>query len=158
MPARELRSATKYIIIHHSATAASKNIGAKEIDAQHRGRGFNEIGYHLIIRRDGTLEQGRPLNCVGAHAKGYNFVSVGICLIGGRSESAAYAPEFNFTKQQWRTLKATLLKLNKEYPKAIVIGHNQISSKDCPGFNVYEVLKNLLFNNVAPPFLSADLP
>jgi len=48
------------IVIHYSATYADQTVTRDDIDRMHRERGFREIGYHWFIRRDGTLEEGRP--------------------------------------------------------------------------------------------------
>ena len=62
------RLATKYIVIHCSQTRPSQNIGAKDIDRWHRERGWLKIGYHKVIKRDGTVEQGREDDAIGAHS------------------------------------------------------------------------------------------
>src|SRR5437016_681095 len=80
------------IIIHHSAVPPfpdGRPIDAKLIDEIHRERGYNafywgrfyHIGYHYVILPDGTVQQGRPEHCRGAHAQGYNSY-IGICLVG----------------------------------------------------------------------------
>ncbi len=66
------REETKYIVIHCSQTRPSQNIGAKEIDRWHRERGWLKIGYGKVIKRDGTVEQGRGDDEIQAHVKGYN--------------------------------------------------------------------------------------
>jgi hypothetical protein len=85
----------KYLIVHCSATSEKQDIGAKEIDSWHRAKGWSGIGYHFVIRRDGTIEQGRALHKYGAHAYGYNKVSLGICMIGGVAANGK--AEDNFT-------------------------------------------------------------
>ena len=138
------RSKTAFIVIHHSATPASKDIGASELDLQHRARGFDEIGYHLVIRRDGKVEYGREISVVGAHVRGFNEVSVGLCLVGGRTEAKEYQASFNFTPEQWRSLAQVLSRLARLYPEALIVGHNDLSTKDCPGFNVRRTLAAML--------------
>ncbi len=140
------RKRTDFIIIHCSATPPSMDIGAKEIDGWHRARGWLKIGYHKVVRRDGTIEDGRGLWDAGAHAKGYNSRSVGICMVGGVAEkgkrneghgfSRTFLPEKNFTDCQWRSLRALIDVLLEEFPMARVIGHNEISSKDCPSWDL----------------------
>ena len=80
-----------HIIVHCSYTPPSMDIGAETIREWHtlpkpKGRGWSDIGYHWVIRRNGTVEAGRSEERAGAHAKGYNQDSIGICLIGGKSE------------------------------------------------------------------------
>lgn len=123
------------IIIHCAATKPSMDIGKAEIDKWHRARGFFSIGYHFVIRRNGDLETGRPIEKIGAHVEGHNATSIGICLVGGINETTAKA-ENNFTDAQWRALKKLVLSLKKTYPSAQLIGHNELSSKDCPCFSV----------------------
>lgn len=124
------------IIIHCSATPPSADIGAKEIDRMHRQRGFLKIGYHFVIRRDGTIEDGRDLNEVGAHAEGHNRRSIGICLVGG--VTAKNKPEANFTAPQWDALETLVRRLLKVVPTPVqILGHNEVTTKKaCPCFNV----------------------
>ncbi len=137
MSSRVDRKKTELIVIHHSGSFASRDIGAFEIDQLHRARGFDCIGYHLVIRRDGRVESGRALSTVGAHARGFNTVSVGLCLVGGRADGEEYKAELNFTPKQWLSLAQTLSALLQRYPNAVIVGHNDLSmQKDCPGFNV----------------------
>lgn len=70
------------IIVHCSATKAGQDFTATDIDRWHRERGFNGIGYHYVIRLDGRLEKGREIDLPGAHCKGWNERSIGLCYIG----------------------------------------------------------------------------
>ena len=72
----------KYIVIHCSATKEGVNVSAATIDTWHKRRGWNGIGYHKVICRNGTIQNGRPEYWIGAHAKGVNQNSLGVCLIG----------------------------------------------------------------------------
>ena len=128
------------LIIHCAATPPSMDIGAKEIREWHVGEnGWKDIGYHFVIRRNGTVEDGRPINQVGAHVAGQNTGSFGICLVGGISEKGN--PEANFTEAQWKTLSRCVMIFKAEYPNATVHGHNEFSKKDCPSFDVQKWLK-----------------
>ena len=140
------RKETKYIVIHCSATRPSQDIDAKTVDNWHRARGFFQIGYHFFIKRDGTLEEGRPIDDVGAHAKGYNSKSIGLAMAGGVTENDIDIPEDNFTKEQYETLDRLLEDLVEKYPSAHIIGHNQISVKACPSFDVQSYLKGKSFS------------
>jgi N-acetylmuramoyl-L-alanine amidase len=73
----------RYIVIHVSATRVTSNYSFKRLAIDHVARGFNGIGYHYYIRKDGTIHKGRSINTVGAHVKGHNYDSVGICCEGG---------------------------------------------------------------------------
>lgn len=123
------------IIIHCSATRPDQNITAKNIKRWHvEDRGWSDIGYHYVIKRDGTLEKGRDLGVGGAHALGYNAHSIGVCLVGGVDKFNA--PEQNYTANQYYSLKKLLDVLCVTFPNADIIGHNDVSDKDCPCFNV----------------------
>ena len=115
-------------------------IGAKKIRDWHTGKGWRDIGYHLVINRDGAIEQGRPLEDVGAHARGYNRDSIGICLVGG--VDAKGKPANNFTDAQWTALAFALAGCKAVYPSIKKIrGHNEVAAKACPSFNVQAYLK-----------------
>lgn len=121
----------KEIIIHCAATPNGKHFTAKDIHGWHLERGWSGIGYHYVIRVDGVLEVGRPEYWTGAHAKGHNTGTIGICLIG--------TDKYNL--DQWSILKKLLTKLSAKYIGAKIIGHNEISNKTCPGFDVQEWLQ-----------------
>ncbi|TXH52790.1 MAG: lysozyme [Desulfurellales bacterium] len=139
------------IILHCSATKPTMDIGAKEIRKWHTdkppvGRGWQDIGYHFVIRRNGVVEDGRDLDGdgdifeeVGAHTVGYNANSIGICMIGGID--AAGKPESNFTAEQWKALPRLLRVIKAKFPKATIHGHNEFAAKDCPSFDVQKWLK-----------------
>lgn len=133
----------KFIAIHCAATPATSDIGAAEIERWHRQRGFRTIGYHYVIRRDGTIENGRDPTAPGAHERKINKVSLAVCLVGG--SPPAGSPEFkrglgenNYTPAQWASLEAIVRKLKREHPAAEVIGHRDVPgvAKACPSFDV----------------------
>lgn len=126
----------KYIVIHASATRADQDWGAAEIEQWHRERGFRKIGYHFVIRRDGSVEYGRGLTEIGAHVKGYNNNSIGICQMGGID--AEGNAENNFTEMQFDALAHILRFLKRYFPNADVVGHRDLPGvqKECPCFDV----------------------
>lgn len=130
----ETRERTEYIIIHCSATKPSSDIGVSEIDAMHKERGWDGVGYHYIIRRNGLISCGRDLMQVGAHAKTYNIKSIGICLIGGVDDNLE--PCDNFTAKQITALRWLIERSLKLFPGAKVIAHNEVADKACPSFDV----------------------
>lgn len=132
------REETNKIIVHCSATKPSMDTDAADIDRWHRERGWLKIGYHFVIKRDGTIEEGRHVDEVGAHAKGYNSTSVSVCMIGGVTENDVEVGENNFMDSQWSSLESVIDTLVNRYPDADVIGHNDVSDKECPSFNVGE--------------------
>ena len=139
------RKSTDFLIIHCAATKPSMDIDVDDIDSWHRKRGFFSVGYLFVIKRDGTRQVGRSLDEVGGHAKGFNHKSIGICLVGGVSEDDHTKAENNFKKSQWVELELLIDELLRTFPHAKVIGHNQISQKDCPSFDVQAYLKDKSF-------------
>lgn len=127
---REINS----IVIHCSATRAGVDFTAADIDRWHRERGMNEIGYHYVIRLDGTVEKGRSLEIVGAHCAGYNRNSVGVCYIGGLD--TAGNPADTRTPAQEKVMRKLVDQLMKEYPINKVFGHREVAAKACPCFDV----------------------
>ena len=130
------RQSTKYIVIHCSATKPSMDIGAAWIDAEHKKRGWSGIGYHKVITRSGAVEDGREIQDVGAHTKGHNFESVGVCMVGGINEKTG-EPEDNFEPAQYRALRRQVDALLQEFPDAKVLGHRDLSP-DIDGDGVIE--------------------
>lgn len=138
------------IIIHCAATYPKMDIGAEEIREWHtRDNGWSDIGYHFVIRRDGTVEAGRPVEQPGAHCKNHNARSIGVCLVGGlcggkvcEHEMVTFAsgqrgkPEANYTETQYAALKLLLARLTGEYATATVHGHQDFANKACPCFDV----------------------
>lgn len=143
------RVLTKFIAIHCSASKPSGNASAADIDRWHRQRGFKCIGYHRVIRRDGTIEEGRPLDQIGAHVEGWNSLAVGVCMVGGVSEKDGLTPENNFTPEQFKALEGLLRELQKKYPKARIQGHNEFPDikKACPSYAVQPWLKSVGIEN-----------
>jgi len=116
------------IIIHCSATPNSRFHDAADIDRWHKENGWSGIGYHYVICTTGKVDKGRDDSEVGAHVHGLNGDSIGICIIGTDKYNAV----------QWYRLRELVAKLLAKYPDSKVIGHNEVSHKSCPGFDVQE--------------------
>lgn len=157
------------IIVHCSATKAGLDFSAADIDRWHRERGFNSIGYHYIVCLDGKIEKGRDVLLMGAHCKGWNERSIGICYIGGLDKNGL--PADTRTNAQKRVLYQLIMDLQKEYGILQVLGHRDTSPdlngdgviepyeyvKSCPCFNVKEFMRNgreLLFVLLMALFVS----
>ena len=122
------------IIIHCSATPPAMDVGVAVIREWHvLGNGWSDIGYHYAIRRDGSLETGRPLEQPGAHTAGHNTDSIGICLAGGVGKDTK-TPENNFTQAQWKALERLVRRPAGQYPEADRYGHRDFAAKACPPF------------------------
>lgn len=120
----------EYIIIHHSATTQGD---AETFRKAHKAKGWKDIGYHYVIGNgtgsgDGEVETGRAETEEGAHAKGYNTKSIGVCLVGN----------FDVTKPtaaQWVSLKSLCRAIMARYniPPLGILGHGEVAATNCPG-------------------------
>ena len=129
---RELRE----IIVHCSFTRPDQDIGVQEIRRWHLERGFNDIGYHYVIRKNGRLEIGRDIRKPGAHTKGHNDFSIGICLIGGMGWDSEALDDYS--EEQLLTLRHTINAL-MTIGNLKLSGHRDYTNrKTCPNFNVRE--------------------
>ena len=145
---RNIRRNTEYVVWHCSATPPSQDIGSAQIAIMHKAKGWDDIGYAMVIRRDGRVEAGEDLRRAAAHVKGLNMHSVGICMIGGVDEDGN--PENNFTEAQWKAAKHVFEFFTLLYPDAKQVGHRDLSPdrdgdgrvqrheflKACPCFSV----------------------
>lgn len=124
----------RFIVIHCSATHADQDYTVEQMLRDHKTRGFRTIGYHFYIRRNGIVSRHRGLLEVGAHARGYNRCSIGICYEGGLNADGRTAD--TRTKEQKTALSELLWKLHKLFPQAIIAGHCELpgTTKNCPGF------------------------
>ena len=123
------------IIIHCSATPEGKDYTVADIRKWHLARGFNDIGYHFVIYRDGSIHKGRALTSTGAHCTNHNTHSIGICYIGG-CESDGKTPKDTRTDKQKISLKQLVNDLVSVYPNVTIHGHREFANKACPSFDV----------------------
>ena len=123
------------IVLHCSATEEGHPFGAADIRRWHKARGWKDIGYHYVILLDGTVEYGRPVDQVGAHVKGHNSTTVGVCYIGGVRNGE---PVDTMTAEQEVAFLELVYSLRKSLGYLTVHGHNEYSAKACPSFVVKE--------------------
>ena len=130
------RKETNYIVIHSTQTKPNANINIRTVDEWHRKRGMLKVGYHFFIRREGLIEVGRGVNDIGSHTKENDLDSVSVCLAGGLNTRGIVAPDY--AKEQVETLFVLVKTLIHMYPDAYVVGHRDLSTTECPSFNVKE--------------------
>jgi N-acetyl-anhydromuramyl-L-alanine amidase AmpD len=136
----------KHIVIHCSATVEGKDFTAHDIDRWHKHRGWRGIGYHYVIRLNGTIEEGRPEWKIGAHVRGKNRHSIGVVYIGGIDKRLA--PKDTRTPAQKQALKDLLKALKQKYPSAQILGHRDFS----PDRNGNGVIEPFEFIKACPSF------
>ena len=129
------------IIIHCSATKEGNKISAATIDRWHKDRGWRCIGYHYVVRIDGSIEYGRPVQDIGAHVKGRNKHSIGGCYIGGLD--ADMEPKDTRTRDQKESLLYLLKTLKRLHPDSTIHGHREFANKACPCFDANKEYCNI---------------
>lgn len=135
------RNATDMIIIHHTGNPTDDDLSAEQIHASHKAQGWSGCGYHYIIRKDGTIERGRPHWTVGAHAEGENWHTIGIHVCGN----------FELTKPteaQVNSLSAFLADLCVTYGllTSAIVGHRELMPTACPGRNLFRQMQTIRGN------------
>lgn len=143
-------------VVHCSATKPSQDIGVDWIRRIHvRDNRWSDVGYHYVIKRDGTIQQGRPVERPGAHTKGHNMHTIGICLAGGLGDDGSIVEGYDhaFTRDQECAMRRLLRYLWAQYPDAGITGHRDLSPdknhdgvitkdewlKNCPCFDVSQL-------------------
>lgn len=114
------------IILHCSATRCDRRYTFGQCRRDHIDRnGWKDIGYHYYVETDGTVHCGRPESVAGAHCKNHNAHSIGVCYEGGL-DVAGHAADTR-TEAQRRALLALVADLHRRYPRAIILGHRDLS-------------------------------
>lgn len=135
------------IVVHCTATRAWQDFGADDIRRMHKAQGWSDIGYHYVVRLDGTVENGRDVDVIGAHVSGYNAHSIGVVYVGGLDNQGK--AKDTRTENQKHALRQLLLDLRELYSNAKISGHRDFSPdknhdgiispdewiKECPCFN-----------------------
>ena len=136
------RTSTNMIILHHIGDT-NRDFSAGEIHKWHLANGWAGIGYHYVIRKDGTIERGRPKNSIGAHCYGYNKTSIGINIVGdfetAEPTSAQMASVLSLTAFLCQSYQIT------PSPQTI-LGHRDLNTTLCPGKNFYAKIPDLRTN------------
>lgn len=135
------RTKTDMVVIHHTGNPDDDDCSAKQINASHQGQGWACIGYHYVIRKDGTIEQGRPHWTVGAHAYGDNGHTIGVHLCGN-FEIGKPTPE------QIEAVSLLTAKICEDYGLPVdtehVVGHCELRGDTaCPGKNLHAILQTI---------------
>ncbi len=140
------------VVVHWSATYLNQDIGADEIHEWHTQRGFSGIGYHYVIRKDGRIQRGRPIDRTGAHAKdnGHNNFSIGLCLVGGYNcmtgtpNSEKHVSGASINADQIDSFDEFMDAFYTAFPGGQAWGHVDVDNKGKvdPGFDVQEYVVN----------------
>ena len=130
------------IIVHCTATPEGKDYTVADIDRWHRQQGWDCIGYHYVVYRDGTVHKGRDIERVGAHCLRHNANSIGVVYIGGVAKDGKTAKDTR-TPEQKTALVNLLMALKRKYPNAGIHGHRDYAAKACPSFDATKEYKDI---------------
>ncbi|HOT31914.1 MAG TPA: transglycosylase SLT domain-containing protein [Bacteroidales bacterium] len=135
----------KYLVVHHSAT--SPNLTIEDIHREHLKNGWLCVGYHAVILQDGTIQYGRPVDSQGAQVEGYNWCSLGVCLIGYFHRDSVNKGQWSDkpTDAQLKSLAELLTNWKRKIPQAKIIGHREVNPTACPG----DGFTHLMLNGIA---------
>lgn len=125
------------VILHCLATPEGNDYSVAQVREWHvKDRGFADIGYHYLIHIDGTVEEGRPLDMIGAHCTGQNAHSIGVVYAGGVDKDDK--PKDTRTPAQRNAMRSLVDYLKRKYD-ATVHCHNEFANKACPSFKINEL-------------------
>ena len=125
------------VILHCLATPEGRDYSVAQVREWHvKDRGFADIGYHYLIHLDGTVEEGRPLDMIGAHCTGQNAHSIGVVYAGGVDKDDK--PKDTRTPAQRNAMRSLVDYLKRKYD-ATVHCHNEFANKACPSFKISEL-------------------
>jgi N-acetyl-anhydromuramyl-L-alanine amidase AmpD len=134
------RKVTDMIVLHHTG-GSDMDASAPQIDRWHKCNGWAGIGYHYVIRKDGTIEKGRPDWTVGAHAYGENGHTIGVHLSGSFGVAKP-------TEAQIESTAMLLANLCTDYGLPMdedhIVGHRDLMPTDCPGDNLYYEIPTII--------------
>lgn len=137
------RDDTSRIVIHHTGNPTDDDLSAEQLHRSHLNLGWAGIGYHFVIRKDGSIELGRPDWAVGAHVESFNYCSLGIHVCGN----------FNLaepTEAQINALPMLIADICDAYgliaSDSVVMGHRDLMVTACPGDNLYKHLDEIRGN------------
>lgn len=135
------RGETDMIVLHHTGNPTDDDLSAEEINASHQAQGWTCIGYHYVVRKDGTVEQGRPHWTVGAHAYGHNSHTIGIHVCGNFEIGEP-------TDAQIESTAMLLANLCTDYGLTIdrdhIAGHRELMGTACPGRNLFAQMDEIV--------------
>lgn len=134
------RDTTDAIVIHHVGNT-NRDVSAAEIDRWHKNNGWAGIGYHFVIRKDGTIERGRPMDMLGAHCYEHNWHTIGVNIVGAFDDND---PEPEQMVSAAKLLAALCRHYGLEPNRRNIVGHRDFNSTACPGQRLYDKLPRLV--------------
>ena len=147
---RNIHREVTEVVVHWTETHTNRNIGSEEINRYHLSLDLDGIGYHYVIRRDGSIQRGRPVNIQGQHApiNGHDERSIGVVFVGGINVPTGTPNPENFlsaaslTRSQINTFNHFCREFYKVYGGAQIVGHSEVDLVEIdPGFSVIDYVE-----------------
>lgn len=153
-PKKPARKVTK-VFIHCSASDNPKHDDVAVMKKWHTSpdpndpsKPWSDVGYHFFIKKDGTLQPGRPLEKTPSAQGGHNTGTIAICVHGLKKE--------NFTTAQFQTLQMLCQEIDIAYGRQITFhGHCEVSAKACPVFDYKRLLNLDMLGHMQYPYVAA---
>lgn len=164
---RKFKRSVNEVVVHASETYTNQNIGCEELHIAHNEKGFDGIQYHYVIRRDGRLQRGRPVDkqSEATNIKTHSQYCIDVCLVGGLNcptgtpDPLEYRSSQSFTIAQFKTLEALLEAFYRRYPGGQVMGHNALEDNaQDPYFDVVTYAETLFRKKSVYEDLLNDIP
>ena len=138
----ENRFVTDCVVVHHIGMANNDDVSAETVHQWHLNNGWSGIGYHFLIRKDGSIEEGRPLGTVGAHVYGENRHTIGINLVGN-FENASPTEAQKISAAHLIASLCTVYQLDPVW-ESTVKGHRDFNATACPGRYLYAQMPDVV--------------
>ena len=132
------------IVIHCTATKPGHDVDISDVREWHvKGNGWTDVGYHYVIKLDGTIQNGRPVRKMGAGVKGHNRDTIHVAYVGGCDNTGQPANTMNTA--QMGAIYEICTALGRVFGALELIGHNDLTDeKACPSYNVRETMGELV--------------
>ena len=144
------------LIWHCTATPEGREVSVREIDTWHKARGWKGIGYHFVVHLDGTVENGRPIEEVGAHVEGHNTGTIGAVYVGGTDKNGV--AKDTRTEAQKKAMLKLSQELTERFKLKKITGHREYAAKACPCFDAFAEYKHLTTTSVVTDKPSPTAP
>lgn len=121
------------LVVHHSASSRVSTT-LEWIEGWHRAKGWDGVGYHWVIEDDGVIRAGRPVPSTGAHVRGHNDSSLGVCVVGDNTRE-----EHRWNDAQKDALRRLVAACRVVWPGIPVVRHADVGPTLCPGITKEEL-------------------
>lgn len=148
-------------VVQWTETHTNNNLNANDIHRNAISLGLDGIQQHFVIRRNGNIQRGRPIDLEGLYSENHNKHSIAILFVGGINAPTGTTLPMNqlssksLTSAQMSSFNQLLKSLYTVKPGIQVIGNNNLGEQD-PGFDVPEYVKSLFNKRSVYEYVQED--